>query len=106
VKYSPPDSPISLTSSAIDGGVRVGVRDHGPGLPDGAEETIFERHVRLEREALSSTAGSGLGLPIVREIVRLHGGRVWARTAPGGGAVFTVELRLSVLEEAHAHPVL
>jgi PAS domain S-box-containing protein len=106
VKYSPSDSPISLTSSAIDGGIRVGVKDHGPGLPDGAEETIFERHVRLEREALSSTVGSGLGLPIVREVVRLHGGRVWARTAPGGGAVFTVELPLTVPEEAHAHPVL
>jgi len=106
VKYSPSDSPISLTSSAIDGGIRVGVRDHGPGLPDGAEETIFERHVRLEREALSSTVGSGLGLPIVREIVRLHGGRVWARSAPGGGALFTVELPLTVPEEAHARPVL
>jgi len=106
VKYSPSDPPISLTSRTVDGGIRVAIRDHGPGLPAGAEEAIFDRHVRLEREALSGTVGSGLGLPIVREIVRLHGGRVWARSAPRGGAVFTVELPLRAPEEAHAHPLL
>ena len=106
VKYSPSDSRIWLTTRAVDGGVRVAVRDHGPGVPPGSEEMIFDRHVRLERETLSSTVGSGLGLPIVREIVRLHGGRVWARSGSRGGAVFTVELPLTVPEEGLARPLL
>jgi PAS domain S-box-containing protein len=106
VKYSPSESSISVMSRGIDGGVRVAVRDHGPGVPANALELIFDRHVRLERETLSSVVGSGLGLPIVREIVRLHGGRVWGGNASNGGAVFTVELPLTTPEDVHAHPVL
>jgi signal transduction histidine kinase len=109
MKYSPAGSGISVSSRGIDGGVRVAVRDHGPGVPADALELIFDRYMRLERESLSSVVGTGLGLPIVREIVRVHGGRVWARNAPrGGGAVFTVELPVSSpgSPDPGAHPVL
>lgn len=109
MKYSPAGTGISVSSQGIDGGVRIAVRDHGPGVPPDALELIFDRYMRLERENLSSVVGTGLGLPIVREIVRVHGGRVWAQNAPrGGGAVFTVELPLSSPggPGADAHPVL
>ncbi len=95
VKYSPAGSLIELAAEAIDGGVRLSVRDHGPGLPPDALELVFDRYRRLEREVTAGVAGTGLGLPIVRQIVQMHGGRVWAANAPAGGAVFTVELPLS-----------
>jgi len=95
VKYTPAGSRIMVASEWIAGGVRVAVGDDGPGVPPDALELIFDRYMRLEREARSSVVGSGLGLPIVREIVRVHGGRVWAQNAAGGGAVFTVELPLA-----------
>jgi PAS domain S-box-containing protein len=98
-KYSPQESQIEVTSEPTDDGVRVIVRDRGPGIPPQSLESIFDRYTRLEREARAGVTGTGLGLPIVRQIVGLHGGRAWARNAPDGGAVLSVELPLSAPEE-------
>jgi two-component system cell cycle sensor histidine kinase PleC len=94
VKYSPDTSLIVVTSEPVQDGVRVAIRDTGAGIPPDSLERIFDRYTRLEREAGTRVTGTGLGLPIVRQIVSMHGGRVWAQNAPGGGAVFTVELPL------------
>jgi signal transduction histidine kinase len=99
-KYSPPESPIEVASAPMPGGVRVTVRDQGLGIPPQSLESIFDRYTRLEREARAGVTGTGLGLPIVRQIVGLHGGRAWARNGPDGGAVLTIELPLSPPEEA------
>ena len=64
-----------------DGFVEIEVRDEGPGVPPGQEESIFERFHRLNAE----TPGSGLGLAIVRQVARSHGGD--ARFVPGSGRV-------------------
>jgi PAS domain S-box-containing protein len=97
VKYSPPDSPMEVSSEAVDDGVRVTIRDWGPGIPQQSLESIFDHYTRLEHE--TRVTGTGLGLPIVRQIVGMHGGRAWARNAADGGAVLTVELPLSAPEE-------
>jgi PAS domain S-box-containing protein len=107
VKYSPPASSIEVASEVIDGGVRVTVADSGPGIPAEWLERVFDRYARLERDTRSGVEGTGLGLPIVRQIVHLHGGRVSARNASGGGAVMTVELPVSgAPEDVDAHRVL
>jgi PAS domain S-box-containing protein len=93
VKYSPAGSVIRVTSEPIEDGVRVAICDNGRGIPPDSLERIFDRYTRLERES-GTVTGTGLGLPIVRQIVRMHGGRVWAQNAEAGGAVFTVELPL------------
>jgi PAS domain S-box-containing protein len=93
--YSPAGSRIEVVAGPIAGGVRVGVHDHGPGIPADALDSVFDRFTRLERTGAGRGTGTGLGLPIVRQIVRMHGGRVWAGNAPDGGAVLTVELPLS-----------
>jgi signal transduction histidine kinase len=71
-------------------GVLLVVSDEGPGIPAGQEERIFERF--YQGDSARSRGGTGLGLAIARWIVQQHGGRIWAGNAPGGGAVFTVEL--------------
>jgi two-component system OmpR family sensor kinase len=81
---------VSVTRSGDD--VRVDIRDHGPGLPDGVGDQLFERFWRAEAGRERGKAGSGLGLSIVNGIVTQHGGRVHARNADGGGAVFSVWL--------------
>ena len=72
--------------------VRLDVRDHGPGLPDGGGDALFERFWRAEGGRRRGKAGAGLGLAIVAAIVERHQGRVEAADAEGGGARFTVRL--------------
>jgi len=90
--HTPAGTPIELSLSASNGHVRVSVRDHGPGLPEGAAGSVFERFWRAEGGRERGRAGAGLGLAIVAAIVDAHGGRVSASNAPGGGADFVVEL--------------
>jgi PAS domain S-box-containing protein len=87
VKFGPPDSAIEVS---VSGGERVllGVRDRGAGVQEAGRERIFQRFERMEKGPI---AGIGLGLTIVRRIVDLHGGRVWAEDNPGGGSVFFAE---------------
>ena len=81
VKFSPDGSPIEVKVT----GTQLEVRDYGDGINPDHSEKIFDRFYR-EVEA-RSTAGSGLGLSIVRQIVEHHGGEVWAKNHPEGGAV-------------------
>jgi two-component system, OmpR family, sensor histidine kinase MtrB len=75
--------------------VRVAVEDHGPGVPELARHHLFERFYRGRASGRrGSGEGTGLGLSLVAEHVRLHGGSVWIEDAPGGGARFVVELPL------------
>lgn len=67
--------------------------DKGPGVPAAERDVIFDRFARGEVGLMAgSTSGSGLGLALVAEHVRLHGGRVWVEDAPAGGSRFVVEL--------------
>lgn len=66
----------------------VSVTDDGPGIPEGEHVRIFERYYRSETEAARRNQGSGLGLPIARAMVGLHGGRIWVESTPGAGATF------------------
>jgi two-component system OmpR family sensor kinase len=90
--HTPGGTPVEVTLSADDGDARIEVRDHGPGLPPGDSEALFERFWRAEGGRERGKGGAGLGLAIVAGIVDAHGGRVHAANVPGGGASFVVEL--------------
>ena len=100
--HTPAGTPIELSVAGNDGLVRVEVRDHGPGLPEGAGDTVFERFWRVESGRERGKAGAGLGLAIVAAIVDAHGGHVSASNAPGGGARFVIELPLERARDAVA----
>jgi len=93
-KYTPSGSAITLGAEATTREVSLWVDDEGPGLPEGAQERIFEKFERGSRE--SSLPGVGLGLAICRAIVQAHGGRIQGsnRRAHGSiaGARFTIVL--------------
>jgi signal transduction histidine kinase len=76
--------------------VRISVEDNGPGVPPDHREQIFERFARAPRgPGVADTGGVGLGLSLVVEHVRLHGGDVTIEDVAGGGARFVVELPVS-----------
>jgi signal transduction histidine kinase len=95
VKYSPTGGRITVTTRADGPELRLDVRDEGLGIPPDALETIFERFSRVDSLATKDIQGTGLGLPIVRQIVQLHGGKVWAESELGKGSVFHVVLPLA-----------
>jgi two-component system sensor histidine kinase CpxA len=78
--------------------VLLQVRDHGPGVPEAALQSIFRPFYRLDLSRQRSTGGYGVGLAITERAIRLHGGFVKARNAVEGGLI--VEMRLPVAEGA------
>jgi two-component system sensor histidine kinase KdpD len=100
VKYTPPDTRITLRVDRRDEALLISVEDEGPGLPAGDPERLFAKFHRGTTE--SSVGGVGLGLAICRAIVRLHGGKIWAEPRTEGGAAFRFTLPL---EEAPGVPV-
>jgi two-component system OmpR family sensor kinase len=91
IKFAPQNGRIAATLHPNEHRAIFTVSDNGPGIPEDDLPYIFERFFR---GAGQKTAGSGLGLSLCREIVRLHHGEISARNDPGGGAVFMVELPL------------
>lgn len=89
-KYTPAGTSIDISAHSVSGHVVINVDDHGPGLPPGKEESIFEKFERGNKE--SATPGVGLGLAICRAIVQAHGGKIEGSNRAGGGARFTITL--------------
>ncbi len=93
LKYASPGE--VRISGAVEGDrVHLRVADGGPGIPAGSCERIFEQYYRVPSVSGSTVKGTGLGLPIVRGLVELHGGRVWCESDTGRGSVFHVVLPL------------
>jgi PAS domain S-box-containing protein len=92
-KFSPPGEVVSIeTSTVIDGSVRIGIRDHGPGIPDDMREQVFEKFVQIEGVEAQRKGGSGLGLSISKAIVEAFGGRIGVESPPEGGSLFYIEM--------------
>jgi two-component system sensor histidine kinase KdpD len=93
-KFSPPDQPIEIKGWATERSVTLSVTDHGPGIPVGEEEHIFEKLVRFQQG--EARPGAGLGLAICKGVVQAHGGKIIASNRPSGGAQFMVSLPLGL----------
>lgn len=91
LKYSPKDSPLTLSVEFRGETIVITVMDRGPGVNDEERELIFEKYYR-GRAARSRAPGTGLGLASARSIVQAHGGEVWVTSPPAGGAAFHVSL--------------
>lgn len=91
-----------LERITLDGapGVRLSVIDQGVGLSPEQQETLFRPFRRHHVERLRGATGVGLGLSLVWEVARRHGGRVTCQSAPAQGACFSVELPLAPEEES------
>jgi signal transduction histidine kinase len=73
--------------------VRIEVADNGVGFPSELAQEVFERFFQVDMAGTRRYGGAGLGLALAKELVELHGGEIWAESAPGAGARFSVRLR-------------
>lgn len=97
LKFSPVGGVVVVQIAQAEGRAILKIVDQGPGVPEDELESIFEKFVQSSRTS-SGAGGTGLGLPICREIVKRHGGSIFAENSLPKGATFVVSLPLSVHE--------
>jgi two-component system sensor histidine kinase CreC len=93
IEFSPPGAKVTLALRVAAGRATVTVEDSGAGVPDYARDKIFDRFYSLPRPD-TGRKSSGIGLSIVREVARLHGGDATLQNRPEGGARATLTLPL------------
>jgi signal transduction histidine kinase len=91
VKYSPEGGEVRVSAAALNGAVRIAVRDAGPGIPRDQQTRIFEKFGRVDLPG-ASKPGTGLGLFIARSIAEAHGGSLDVSSEPERGSTFTLVL--------------
>lgn len=100
LKYTPPDSPIEISTGVKDGMAAISVADQGPGIPDSQKAHIFEMFYSGSAPIADSRRSLGLGLALCRSIVNAHGGAISLADNVPQGSIFTFTLPI---EEVQLH---
>lgn len=90
-KFSPEGGTISVKARQEDNGLVIDVRDNGIGIAREEQARLFKPYSRLSSDR-QRHPGLGLGLALSKQVVELHGGRIWVESEPGKGSTFTVLL--------------
>ena len=83
---------VRISATAVNNHFAVRVTDTGPGIPIEEQKRIFEQFHQVDSSNTKAKGGTGLGLAIAKQIVEMHGGRIWVESTPGEGATFQMEL--------------
>ena len=92
IKYSPPESAVSIRATHEQGETIICVKDHGCGIGHEHLPRLFERFYRVDKARSREVGGTGLGLAIVKHIAQLHGGRASVDSRPAEGSTFSLHL--------------
>jgi signal transduction histidine kinase len=92
MKFTPHGGTIALRASVVGDEIHISVSDTGVGIPAEDHVRIFEKFQQVGNTLTDKPRGTGLGLPICRDIVTHHQGRMWVESTPGAGSTFTVAL--------------
>lgn len=92
VKYSPPGAEVTFRTNQKNGRFHFSIADQGQGIPDSEKEAVFEKFYRVGNEETRQTTGTGLGLYIVKQVVKAHGGTITVGDNIPQGTVFTINL--------------
>ena len=95
VRYGPAGQNVTVTTASAGDVWTMEVADEGPGIPADERERIFAPYYRLKRDAGGPVGGTGIGLAVVRRLVKEHGGAVQVAAAEGAGARFVVTLPIT-----------
>lgn len=92
IKYNHFGGQVTVTADQEENHVHLAVEDTGSGIPEELKERVFEPFFRVDKSRSRELGGVGLGLALVREIVRVHDGSITVRSNPSGGTIFEVIL--------------
>ena len=92
MKFTPAQGKITIRSHKADKMVQVDLADTGCGIPEEAQEAIFEEFFRVDNAINQEVKGTGLGLALVKYIIEAHGGRIWVKSKIGSGSTFSFTL--------------
>ena len=92
IKYNHSGGQVTVTADRKENHVYLSVEDTGAGIPEELKERVFEPFFRVDKSRSRELGGVGLGLALVREIVRVHDGSITVKSNPSGGTIFEVVL--------------
>lgn len=92
LKYSAPGSPVELTAEKTATKFRFLVSDQGQGIPDAEKQSVFEKFYRMGNDETRQNTGTGLGLYIVSQVLKAHGGRIEVTDNFPKGTIFSIEI--------------
>ncbi|MDE1548490.1 cell wall metabolism sensor histidine kinase WalK [Jeotgalibaca caeni] len=99
LKYSPDGGAITCRLMETHNSVVISITDEGLGIPRKDLQHVFERFYRVDKARARSMGGTGLGLAISKEVLTLHGGRIWATSVENKGSTFFISLPYESFEE-------
>jgi two-component system sensor histidine kinase VicK len=92
LKFTPSGGRVSVSLAEVGGHPRIVVRDTGVGIPAALQASVFDKFSAATRVGLYDSTTTGLGLFITKEIVQLHGGKIWLKSRENEGTTFFIEL--------------
>lgn len=102
IKYSPDGGVITCRLVETHNHVVMSITDQGLGIPKEAISHVFDRFYRVDKARSRAQGGTGLGLAISKEVVQMHGGRIWVESREGEGSTFYISLPYEPFEEGDA----
>jgi signal transduction histidine kinase len=96
IKYSPLGGEIVVSGRTEPGQVLISVKYHGAGMPPDFDDQLFTRYQWSANNPTTKVIGTGLGLPMARQIVEMHGGRIWFESKAGAGSEFHFSVPMQV----------
>lgn len=98
IKYSPDGGLVTVRLIDTQNSVILSVTDQGLGIPQKDLPHLFERFYRVDKARSREQGGTGLGLAISKEVIEMHGGRIWVDSIEGKGSTFSFELPFTVFD--------
>lgn len=89
VKFTPDKGRVDIEAKQVDGMVQIAVKDTGIGIVKEDSEKVFEEFKQIDSSYAKQYQGTGLGLPLTKKLVELHGGKIWLESEQGKGSTFT-----------------
>jgi signal transduction histidine kinase len=92
LKFTPQNGKIYINANRVNQTIQINVKDTGFGIPEDAQEAIFEEFYRVDNTINQEVKGTGLGLSLVKQIIQAHQGKIWVKSKVGEGSTFSFTL--------------